>query len=99
MQIMKNFFVYILKCADRSYYVGHTDDIEKRLAEHSRGIASRYTSMRLPVELVFIQACSSRNDAFIAERKLKQWSRKKKEALMNSDWKKVALLARKKFLK
>ncbi len=96
---MKDFFVYILKCKDDSYYVGHTDDLKKRMSEHSTGVASRWTAIRLPVKLVFSQACASRNEAFVAERKIKQWSRKKKEALMKSDWKRVSLFARKNFLK
>lgn len=83
---MKNFFVYILKCNDGSYYTGHTDDIEKRIAEHNSGFIDGYTAERLPVEVVFLQEFTSRDEAFNAERQIKGWSRKKKEMLINKEW-------------
>jgi putative endonuclease len=88
------FWVYILKCADGSYYTGHTDNLEKRINEHQAGIFESYTQFRRPVELVYQQQFSSREDAFAAERKVKGWSRKKKEAMMAGDWKKVSRLSR-----
>jgi len=78
--------MYILKCSDNMYYVGHTDNIEKRLAEHQAGAFGGYTSLRLPVKLVFLQMFQSRDEAFIAEHRVKNWSRKKKEALIRGDW-------------
>ena len=63
---MKEFFLYILKCNDGSYYVGHTDEIEKRIAEHMLGSVPCYTSTRLPVELVFIQNFNSRTLRYTA---------------------------------
>ena len=54
------FFVYILKCADGSYYTGHTDNLEKRIGEHKSGMFDCYTLSRRPVEVVFVQHCSSR---------------------------------------
>ena len=63
---MKEFFLYILKCNDGLYYVGHTDEIEKRIAEHMLGSVSCYTSTRLPVELVFIQNFNSRTLRYTA---------------------------------
>ena len=83
---MKDFYVYILKCNDNSYYVGHTDDIEKRMNEHITGQSESYVASRLPVKLVFLEACASRYEAIQAERKLKGWSRKKKELLIKSGW-------------
>ena len=71
----------MLRCSDGSYYVGHTDDIERRVAEHQLGKYSDYTSRRRPVEMVFCQQLSSRDEAFALERKLKGWTRAKKEAL------------------
>jgi predicted GIY-YIG superfamily endonuclease len=50
---MPAFYVYILKCNDASYYTGHTDDIERRLAMHNEGKIDSYTATRLPVELVY----------------------------------------------
>ena len=89
------FYVYILKCADGSYYTGHTDDLEKRIAEHAGGsIPSCYTYERRPVQLVFNQSFCSRADALAAERQIKGWSRAKKEAMMKGDWGEVSRLAR-----
>ena len=73
------FYAYMLKCADNSYYVGHTDNIEQRLSQHKLGKISGYTSTRLPVNLVWMECFNSRNEAFFAERKIKGWSRKKKK--------------------
>jgi predicted GIY-YIG superfamily endonuclease len=80
------FWVYILRCADGSYYVGHTDDIELRLAKYQAGEFAGYTRTRLPVELTFIEEFPSRSDAFVRERQIKGWSRKKKEGLIRKDW-------------
>jgi predicted GIY-YIG superfamily endonuclease len=90
-----SFWVYILRCGDDSYYTGHTDNLEKRLAEHQAGEVEGYTSTRLPVALVFSQEFSSREEALVCERQIKGWSRKKKEALIHGDWTEVSRLARK----
>ena len=76
---MNIFFIYILKCSDRSYYIGHTDNIEKRISDHNDGKIKSYTSSRLPIECVFIQTFATREEAIIAEHKIKKWSRLKKE--------------------
>ena len=89
-----SFWVYILRCADGSYYTGHTDDLERRLAEHHLGQIAGYTAMKRPVTLVFSDACSTRDEALAAERRIKGWSRKKKEALIREDWDEVSRLAR-----
>jgi tRNA/rRNA methyltransferase len=81
-----SFYVYIFRCADGSYYVGHTDDLEKRLAAHQSGEIAGYTYSRRPVHLVFHEEFPSREDAFLRERQLKGWSRRKKEALVRGDW-------------
>jgi predicted GIY-YIG superfamily endonuclease len=94
---MKPFYLYILRCADGSYYVGQTDDIDKRLSEHSRRIGCAYTTARLPITLVFLDAFPTRSEAFCAERKIKNWSRKKKEALMRGDWQTMSLVSKKSF--
>lgn len=90
---MKYFYVYILLCNDKSYYTGHTDNIEKRMAEHSSGKLECYTSSRLPVKLVFLETFQYRDQALICEMKIKKWSRKKKEALIKKDWNKLKQLA------
>ncbi len=83
---MKPFYVYILRCRNGAYYVGHTDNIEKRLCEHAEGKASVYTAALLPVQLVFLEEFSTRTEAFNAEHKLKGWTRDKKEVLINHGW-------------
>ena len=88
------FHCYILRCADGSYYVGHTDDMEKRLAEHQSGVYPGYTYKRRPVELFWNDAFQMRDDAKAAEKQIKGWSRAKKEALARGDWKIVSELAR-----
>lgn len=92
---MKTYYVYILKCYDKSYYTGFTNDIDRRFAEHEQGInPESYTFKRRPVELVFWQEFASVNDAIAFEKQVKKWSRKKKEALINSEWKKLPALAK-----
>jgi predicted GIY-YIG superfamily endonuclease len=88
------FWVYILRCVDGSYYVGHTDDLDHRVAQHQSGELSGYTAKRHPVELVYSQDFSTREEAFGAERQLKGWSRAKKEALIRGDWAELRRLAR-----
>ncbi|MGB6976793.1 MAG: GIY-YIG nuclease family protein [Gammaproteobacteria bacterium] len=81
------FWVYVLKCADNSYYTGHTDNLEKRIAQHkSKDIPGCYTTTRLPVNLVFSQVFATRVEALASERQIKGWSRKKKEALIDGNW-------------
>jgi predicted GIY-YIG superfamily endonuclease len=90
------FYVYILRCADGSYYTGHTDNLESRLAAHERGEIPGYTQTktRRPVELVFAEEFPSREDALGCERQIKGWSRAKKEALIARDWARLVDLAR-----
>ena len=88
------FDAYILRCSDGSYYVGHTDDVDYRLAQHQQGTLGGYTAKRRPVVLVWTDMFPSRDDAFFAEPKLKGWSRAKKEALIAGDWALVSRLAR-----
>ncbi len=80
------FCVYILRCADASYYAGHTDDLEKRVAEHELGLVPGYTHTRRPVKLVFADEFPSRLEALERERQIKGWSRAKKEALIKANW-------------
>ena len=88
------FWVYILRGADGSYYVGHTDDLEKRLRAHKSGDFGGYTEKRRPVELTYSQDFPTREEAFTAERQIKGWSRAKKEALIRGDWNELRRLAR-----
>ena len=94
---MQPFYVYILLCSDDSYYIGHTDDIEKRIAEHVLGNYCGYTAKRLPIQVVYLQEFMTRGEAIEIEQQLKQWSRKKKAALISGDWNGLKQLAKKKF--
>lgn len=87
------FWVYILRCADGSYYTGHTDNLERRIGLHEAGECDGYTKSRLPVMLVWSQECATREEAISAEMQIKGWSRKKKEAMMRGDWDEVSRLA------
>ena len=87
------FWAYILKCSDDSYYAGHTDDLEHRLATHASGQVAGYTRTRLPVALAWSQEFSTREEALRAERQIKGWSRRKKEALIAGDWGEIRRLA------
>ena len=88
------FFAYLLRCNDGSYYAGHTDDLEVRFAQHSVGALGGYTAERLPVVLVWSDSFQTRDEAFAAERKIKGWTRAKKEALIAGDWASISRLAR-----
>ncbi len=88
-------FVYILRCADGSYYVGKTQNpLAERLAEHEAGLYDGYTKRRRPVALIWHQEFDSITDAIAAERQAKGWSRAKKEALMAGDRDLVSSLAK-----
>ena len=83
---MKDYFVYILKCSDDSYYTGVTNNLEKRINEHQSGIIKGYTSKKLPVKLVFSERFNDITQAIKFEKQIKGWSRKKKEALINGNF-------------
>ena len=88
------FWFYLLSCADGSYYVGHTDDLERRLVEHQSGAFGGYTSTRLPVALAFAEEFPTRDEAICRERQVKNWSRAKKAALAARNWNQLSRLAR-----
>ena len=90
--------IYILRCADGSYYTGITRrSVEERLSEHTQGlIKGCYTESRLPVELVFSEYYERADEAVAAERRIKGWSRAKKEAMMRGDFATLSTLARRK---
>ena len=79
---MKPFWCYIVECADKAFYTGHTDDLEQRFAQHQTGYFSNcYTFKRRPVVLMWSQEFPTRIEALEAERKIKGWNRAKKIAL------------------
>jgi putative endonuclease len=80
-------YLYILLCADGSYYTGTArSGLEQRLAQHNAGTYGGYTAQRRPVTLVFSQWFERITDAIEAERQVKGWSRAKKEALIRGDF-------------
>jgi putative endonuclease len=90
-------WLYILRCSDGSYYVGTTrDSLELRIAQHNAGTFEGYTASRRPVELIFSQWFDRITDAIENERKLKKWSRAKKEAFIRGDFASLQQLAKRK---
>ncbi len=90
-------FVYILRCAGGSYYVGshRGDDVATRVAEHQNGkYRAAYTFSRRPVKLVWTEWFSRFDDAAVFERKVKGWSRAKKEALIKGDFDQLKWMAK-----
>ena len=94
---MKKYFVYILKCADKSYYTRITNNIDKIITEHNNAEdRKRYTFSRRPVELVYKESFQNPNDAIMWEKRVKGWSRKKKEALIKGDFEELKRLSNQK---
>ncbi len=84
---MKFYYVYILCCNDNSLYVGVTSDMDRRLMEHNAGkYPDSYTHSRRPVTLVFYQEFMDPNQAIEFEKKIKKWSRLKKQALIDGNF-------------
>jgi putative endonuclease len=75
-------WMYILECADESYYTGSTYNLDLRLAQHQKGEGANHTKNRLPVKLVYYEEFSRIDLAFYREKQIQGWSRKKKEALI-----------------
>ena len=89
------YYVYILKCSDNSYYTGVTNNVDRRLQEHSDGIDPKcYTFSRRPLDVVLIESYQFIKDAITREKQIKRWSRKKKEALIDGDMKELKSLSK-----
>jgi len=78
------YFVYLIKCRDKTLYCGWTTDLKKRLAMHNSGKASRYTRARLPVKLVYSERKKTKSAAMSREAEIKKLPRKKKLALITA---------------
>ena len=89
-------YVYMLECSDGSYYVGlsRRQYLETRVSEHELGLIPGYTSTRRPVKLVWAEHIPRLVDAIAAERRIKSWSRAKKQALIQGDWDRLRQLAK-----
>ena len=79
-----SWYCYLLRCADDTLYCGITNDLDKRLAAHNAGTASKYTRVRLPVELVFRESCADRSEASKREAETKRMSREAKLNLIHA---------------
>ncbi len=79
------FSIYILRCSDGSLYIGHTEDLSQRLADHNAGRAALFTRNRRPVRVAYSETYDDVLTAIGRDRQLKKWSRKKKEALIADD--------------
>ena len=88
------FWAYIVRCANGAYYTGHTDDLERRIAQHNSGDIPGYTHKRRPVTLFYCAEFPTRVEALAAERQIKGWSKAKKEALAAGDWERLRALAK-----
>ena len=87
-------WMYILKCADGSYYTGSTNNLKLRFAQHQAGEGANYTRKRLPVKLLYVEEYDRIDEAFYREKQVQGWSRKKKEALMQGMPERLHELAR-----
>ena len=80
------YYIYLLECSDKTYYCGYTKNLEKRVIAHNtskRG--ARYTFVRRPVKLVWYTDSNDINYAIDREKQIKGWTRKKKEALIDTE--------------
>ena len=87
-------FVYILECADGTYYTGSTWNIEARLYQHQSGIGSNHTKLRLPVNLVFSEEYDRIDEAFAREKQIQGWSHQKKKALIECNFEGLVRLSK-----
>ncbi|NNC69235.1 MAG: GIY-YIG nuclease family protein [Flavobacteriaceae bacterium] len=87
---MRIFFVYIIECSDKTFYIGVTKNLEERIRQHNAGLnRDSYIFKRRPVELKWFESFTNPEEAFKIEKQLKGWSRRKKIALINEEWEKL----------
>ena len=79
-------WMYILECADGSYYTGSTNNLKLRIKQHNNGEGANHTKKRLPVKLVYFEEYLRIDHAFYREKQVQGWSRKKKAALINGNF-------------
>jgi putative endonuclease len=92
---MNRYYVYILLCSDKSYYIGVTNNMERRLNEHNEGEDEEsYTYSRRPFQMVYFEYFIEVNQAIQREKQLKGWSRAKKKALIDENWDKLVRLSK-----
>ena len=81
---MNNYYVYLLKCSDGSFYCGYTDNVEKRVETHNSGKGAKYTRSRRPVELVYFEKFDTKGAAMKRECEIKKLTREQKSELIGS---------------
>lgn len=81
---MGDHYVYVLSCADDTYYTGYTTDPERRLAEHNAGEGAKYTRGRTPVDLVYCERYDTKSEAMSREYEIKQLRREAKTRLVET---------------
>lgn len=91
---MTKAWMYILECANGLYYTGSTIDIDFRIKQHEAGEGSNFIRKHLPVKLVYYEEYEGIEDAFLREKQVQRWSRKKKEALINDEMENLPNLSR-----
>jgi predicted GIY-YIG superfamily endonuclease len=79
------FFVYILRCSDGTFYIGHSKNVEERVTAHNDGQGAVWTARRRPVRLAYRETFATEAAAVKRERQIKRWTRAKKEALVEGD--------------
>ncbi|MDP8079641.1 GIY-YIG nuclease family protein [Phocoenobacter skyensis] len=89
-------YMYILRCADGSFYTGSTRNLEARIWEHQNGEGANYTKKRLPIKLVYCEEYDRIDDAFFREKQVQGWNRQKKIALINGEFDQLPTLSKQK---
>lgn len=85
MEKSSSHFFYVLECADRSYYAGYTNDIDKRVAAHNAGKGAKYTRARIPVKCIYVETFETKQEAMRAEYAFKQLTRTQKTKYIGRD--------------
>ncbi len=88
------YYVYILRCADDSLYIGSAQNLDARVEAHNSGRGAAHTFKHRPTPLVYSEAFRSEDEALARERQVKRWSRGKKEALIKGDLERVKYLSK-----
>ena len=86
-------YMYILECSNGSYYTGSTINLELRIQQHQSGEGANHTKKYLPVRLIYFEEFKRIDEAFYREKQVQNWSRKKKEALINGELDKLIYLS------
>lgn len=90
-------FLYIIRCSDDTLYTGSTKQLHVRISQHKNGTGAQYTKVRRPLELIFVQNFTSVSEAFYMEKQIQNWSKRKKLALVDSDFNQLKIYAKKIF--